>query len=133
MTRQLSVPIVGAAYPNKDGGNRRSEIAFCQIGEPIELRREPKNPHDEHAIAVFSSRGFQIGYVSSQRAVFLGTLLRQGRQLTAIFQDIAPWGAVARIGVDCEPELPTTEECLEEDDGADLVAGFWPDEDPPYD
>lgn len=133
---QLSVAIVGANYANKDGGNRRTEIAFCDPGEPVELRPEPKNPHDAHAIAVFSVRGFQIGYVSSERAVVLGGLLRDGHVLTAIFQDVASWGAIARVGVDCEPVLPTRreEEADEEEtrsSGDDV--DFWPDYIPPDD
>lgn len=136
---QLSVAIVGANYANKDGGNRRTEIAFCDPGEPVELRPEPKNPHDEHAIAAFSARGFQIGYVSSARAVLLGGLLRDGHVLTAIFQDVAPWGAIARVGVDSEPVLPTAVEKAADEDGeeeprfSDDDAGFWPDYIPPDD
>ncbi len=133
---QLSVAIVGANYANKDGGNRRTEIAFCDPGEPVELRPEPKNPHDEHAIAVFSARGFQIGYVSSARAVLLGGLLRDGHVLTAIFQDVATWGAIARVGVDCEPILPTGREEEASEDAArasDDDVDFWPDYIPPDD
>lgn len=128
----LSLAVVGANYPNADGGNRRSEIAFCDPGEPLELRPEPNNPHDEHAIAVFSARGFQIGYVASQRAVYLKTLLRAGHTLHAIFQDIAPWGAIARVGIDCVPDLP-----LPRDGSPDVTddgdSGFYPDYLPPDD
>lgn len=133
---QLSVAIVGANHPNKDGGNRRTEIAFCDPGEPVELRPEPKNPHDEHAIAVFSVRNFQIGYVASARAVLLGGLLRDGHVLTAVFQDVATWGAIARVGVDCAPVLPTGREENEHDEetrsSGDEV-DFWPDYIPPDD
>lgn len=103
---QLSVAIVGASYNNKDGTNRRTEIAFCDVGEPLELRPEPRNPHDEHAIAVFSCRGFQIGYIASARAVFLKKLMRAGKRIDAVFQDVAPCGAIARVGVDESPTLP---------------------------
>ena len=138
---QLSVAIVGANFPNANGGNRRSEIAFCDPGEPMELRPEPKNPHDEHAIAAFSARGFQIGYVASQRAVLLGSLMRDGHVLTAIFQDVATWGAIARVGVDCAPVLPEASENEDQDGGAgdrEPALGladpdFWPDYIPPDD
>lgn len=130
---QLSVAIVGANYPNADGGNRRSEIAFCDPGEAMDLRPEPKNPHDEHAIAAFSARGFQIGYVASERAVLLGGLMRDGHIITAIFQDVAPWGAIARIGVDCAPILPPAADRDDQDDKplVDDDFGFWPDDIPP--
>ncbi len=114
--RQLSIAIVGAAHPNADGGNRRSEIAFCDPGELLQLIPEPKNPHDEHAIAVFSARNFQIGYVASQRAVYLKKLMRDGHDIEAIFQDVAPYGAIARVGIDRKPVLPDTadEGCVNE-------------------
>jgi hypothetical protein len=126
MPRQLSVAIVGANYPNADGGNRRSEIAFCDPGEPLTLVPEPKNEHDEHAIAVFSARGFQIGYVSSQRAVYLKKLMRDGHEVEAVFQEIAPYGAIARVGVDCVPTLPLTPD--QDDDEPDPVAQYIPDD-----
>ncbi len=121
--RQLSVAVVGANHPNKDGGNRRSEIAFCNPGEPLELRPEPKNEFDEHAIAVFSARHFQIGYIASQRAVYLGKLLRDGHELNPVFQDLAPWGCIVRIGVDIPAVLPAPGEDADErdDTGADEI------------
>jgi hypothetical protein len=63
--KALSLAIVGIDYPNKRGPARRFELEICQPGEPIELRSEPNNPHDEHAIAVFSCRGIQLGYLAS--------------------------------------------------------------------
>lgn len=137
---QLSVAIVGANHPNADGGNRRSEIAFCDPGEPMELRPEPKNPHDEHAIAAFSARGFQIGYVSSQRAVLLKALMGDGHVITAIFQDVATWGAIARIGVDCAPTLPSGNDQEQDelgdgdgDESGEADTEFYPDYIPPDD
>ncbi len=133
--RELSVAIVGAAHPNKDGGNRRSEIAFCDPGERLELRPEPKNEHDEHAIAVFSPRQFQIGYVASERAVFLRGLLREGHTLEAVFQEVAPWGAVARVGVDGPPAHlppPRSRAAPERDEYSQIDNDeFFPDELPP--
>lgn len=133
--RELSVAVVGAAYPNKDGGNRRTEITFCDPGQSLELRPEPRNKHDEHAIAVFSARQFQIGYVASERAVFLGGLLREGHTLHAVFQEVAPWGAIARIGVDGPPTdlPPPRDRRTQTSDEYSQVSSddFFPDELPP--
>jgi hypothetical protein len=133
IVRDLTIAVVGAAHPNKDGGNRRSEIAFCNPGEPIELRPEPKNRHDEHAIAVFSARRFQIGYVASERAVTLKGLMRAGHELVAIFQDVAPFGALVRVGIDQTPTLPPARPSEDEDrdEYAQPDPGDWPDEPPP--
>jgi len=107
----LSLAIVGADYPNKGKmPGRRFEIALCAPGDPLELRPEPTNPADEHAVAVYSERDVQIGYVSSQRAVRIAQLIRQGHTPIAIFQEATPYGAVARVSFDGEaPTLPETE------------------------
>lgn len=136
--RQLSVAVVGANYPNADGGNRRSEIAFCDPGEPLTLTPEPKNEHDEHAIAVYSARSFQIGYVASQRAVYLKKLMRDGHTVEAIFHDVAPAGAIARVGIDCTPTLPPPPRYDDEEPESDALEGppayedipdpIWPDD-----
>ncbi|MFC0204703.1 HIRAN domain-containing protein [Novosphingobium soli] len=106
----MSLAIVGADYPNKGKmPGRRFEIALCAPGDPLVLRPEPDNPADEHAIAVYSERGVQIGYVSSERAVRIAQLLRQGHTVNAIFQEATPYGAVARVAFDGQPpELPAT-------------------------
>ncbi len=124
----LSLAIVGIDYPNKRGPGRRFELEICQPGEPIDLRPEPNNAHDEHAIAVFSCRGIQLGYLASERAVFIGTLRRQGHEASAIFQALEPKVGWIRIAFDGEqPSLPAAPS-IKPQLGAD---GFWPD--PVYD
>jgi hypothetical protein len=128
----FTLPIVGAPYANKDKSNRQFEIMLCDPGDLLQLVPEPKNPYDEHAVAVFSERGVQIGYVSSERAVQLALLLRAGRELFAVFQAATQWGAFARIGVDHIPSLPTQRTPVETPDewGHD-DPGFYPDDIPP--
>ncbi|WP_380778032.1 HIRAN domain-containing protein [Sphingomonas sp. R86520] len=122
--RPLSLAIVGIDYPNKRGPARRFELEICRPGEPIELRPEPNNPHDEHAIAVFSCRGIQLGYLASERAVLIGTLRRQGHEAAAIFQALEPKVGWIRVAFDSEePVLPAPKPHAPEP-GAD---GFWPD------
>ncbi|MFZ2996242.1 HIRAN domain-containing protein [Sphingobium sp.] len=116
---QLSLAIVGADHPNKDKSNRRSEILWSAPGEPVDLIPEPKNPVDPQAVAVFSARGVQIGYVKSFQAQLIRTYLARGRLTAAIFQDVAPWGAVIRLGLDGEhPTLPepTAESPIDDDE-----------------
>ncbi|WP_285020270.1 HIRAN domain-containing protein [Novosphingobium sp. fls2-241-R2A-195] len=108
MLPALSLAVVGADYPNKGKmPGRRFEIALCAPGDPLELRPEPKNPADENAIAVYSERDVQIGYVTAERAPRIGQLIRQGHTITAIFQEATCYGAVARLAFDGEqPTLP---------------------------
>ena len=91
---------------------------------------EPKNPVDPQAVAVFSCRGIQIGYVRGQQCQLIRSYLSRGRLTAAIFQDRHQDGAVIRLGLDGEPpvlpELPP--ESPREDD-----SGFYPDFIPPDD
>lgn len=132
--RQLSLHVVGAAHPNKDGrGDRRFEILLCVPGEPIRLVAEPKNPVDPHAIAVFSMRDVQIGYLTADRAAWISSMLRSGREVQAIFQQATQFGAAIRISLDGdEPVLPTAtvpRPTATPGDDPD----FWPDYIPPDD
>lgn len=126
--RAQSLAIVGIDYPNKRGPGRRFELEICQPGEPVELRAEPKNKFDEHAIAVFSCRGIQLGYLPSERAVFIGTLWRQGHHITAIFQSLEEKVGWLRVAFD--GEVPTLVEQRPTPSGAE-DSGFFPD--PIYD
>lgn len=122
--RPISIAIVGITYPNKaKGPTRLFELKLCKPGEPVELRPEPKNDHDEHAIAVFSCRGVQIGYLPSERAVLIGSYLRRGVEPRAIFQALGDTVAYCRVAFDEDPVLPpVADQPTVEDDG------FYPDE-----
>ena len=115
--RHLSLHVVGVGFDNKSGPSRRFEIEMCKPGEPVELRPEPKNPADRNAIAVYSARGIQIGYLRAERAPFIGAAMRRSI-VQAIFQKTEPWGATIRAHLDgTEPVLP---------EPADSRANDWP-------
>jgi hypothetical protein len=95
--RELTLAVVGINYPNADGSNRRFELEVLSPGDPVHLHREPKNKHDEHAVAVFSGRGNQIGYLMSERAVWIGPKLAAGEEWLAVFQGLGPTAAYIRI------------------------------------
>jgi hypothetical protein len=122
----LSLAVVGAQYPNKRGPTRRFEIALCKPGEPVELRPEPKNPADPRAIAVFSERGVQLGYLTAERCGRIGALMRAGREVRAVFQEATSWGAVIRCAFDGEePVVPALRP------PGDSEPDWWPDEEWP--
>jgi hypothetical protein len=122
----LSLAVVGADYPNKGKSPaRRFELAICQRGECVELRPEPKNLADEYAVAVYSCRGIQIGYLSAERAPRIGQIIRQGVEVRAVLQEHTPFGAVIRAAFNGgDPELPPLRESQPEPD-------WWPDEEWP--
>lgn len=134
---QQSLAVVGADHPNKRGPGRRFELNICRPGEPVELRPEPKNPKDENAVAVFSARGIQLGYLTAERAPRIGGMLKHGREVRAIFQRQTSFGAWIRIAFDgAVPELPLeshTEHTEAEEFSDDPAPDFspdpeWPDE-----
>ncbi|MEG8024102.1 HIRAN domain-containing protein [Sphingomonas aurantiaca] len=65
---ELTTSIVGIDFPNEDASksNRRMECMMCAPGDLVELRLEPTNPFDSNAVAIFSDRGTQLGYVSAE-------------------------------------------------------------------
>ncbi|TVV74583.1 HIRAN domain-containing protein [Sphingomonas solaris] len=108
--RELSIHVVGVAYPNTDGSNRLFAVRTCRPGDPIELRPEPKHPLDAHAIAVVNRRGEQMGYVPADRAPWIGAKMRAG-PVTAIFQAETRGGAAIRVRIgEGAPTLPPVRE-----------------------
>lgn len=107
--RELSLAVVGIDHPNGDKAksNRRFELLQCRPGDPVELKREPRNRHDPYAVAVFSERGIQIGYLTAERAPWIGGKIEAGEALVAIFQALGNAAATIRVrfGGDA-PNLP---------------------------
>ena len=124
---ELSLAVVGISYPNPDGSNRRFEIATLRPGDPIELRREPRNRHDPFAIGVWSERNIRLGYLSAERAPWIGAKLLDGLEVRAVFQEVSSAIAVirARIGGGA-PTLPAARPPRPSGE-----ADFYPDEDGP--
>lgn len=104
--REISLAIVGVQHPNKRGPARRFDLALCRPGDLLDLRPEPSNPYDPQAIAVFSERDVQLGYISAERAPLIGKRMRQGG-VVAVFQQATEWGAVTRVAFNGQaPTLP---------------------------
>jgi hypothetical protein len=103
---ELSLAIVGIDYPNEDRSksNRRMELLLTPPGESLDLRFEPKNVHDENAIAVFSARNVQVGHISAERAPWIGKRM-QSEEFVAVFQ--ALHGPVAYLRIRFGGGIPT--------------------------
>lgn len=125
----ISLAVVGVQFANNDKSksNRRFEIMLCAPGELVDLRPEPRNPADPNAVAVFSARGIQLGYLTAERCGRIGALIREGREVRAIFQGEADFGAWIRVAFDgAEPDLP-----LQREYEPPPEQDFWPDEEWP--
>jgi len=55
--------IAGVTKQNADGTDRQALIKALRPGEELRLVREPNNPYDRYAVAVFRVSGEQLGYV----------------------------------------------------------------------
>lgn len=108
MPAQITLPIVGVQFPNARGVTRRFAVDLQRPGDPVELRREPKNPADPNAIAVHTVEGVQMGYVAAERAPYIGMMMTRG-EVNAIFQGADDFGAFIRVAFDEAPVLPPTE------------------------
>jgi hypothetical protein len=117
--------VVGINYPNKRGVQRRFEVELCKAGEPLELRPEPGNKADPQAVAVYSVRGVQIGYLPAERCARISALLGQGREVKALYQGHDEHRAWARIAYDGDTPILPPERLIEPE------PDFWPD--PTYD
>lgn len=127
----LSLAVVGANFPNAKGPSRRFGISLCEPGTLIELRLEPKNSHDEHAVAVYGPDEIQLGYLTAERAPWIGGMMRAGREVQVAFQVATEFGAYVRAAFDgAEPVLPAREDRESRQDAADHDPDFWPDEAP---
>lgn len=104
---ELSLAVVGLDYPNPDGSNRRFELALMRPGDPVTLRREPRNPADPRAVGVFSERDVRIGYLTAERCGWIGTRLARGEEAYAVLQQPGGTAAVIRVRFGGgEPSLP---------------------------
>lgn len=76
---QMLTFIVGSGYR----AGAREAIADLQKGEALTLRREPENPHDRNAVAVYDACGQHLGYVPRQDAGAVAKVIDRGLQFTA--------------------------------------------------
>ena len=125
----MSLVVVGGLHRNADGSNRLFEMTICVPGEPVVLVRETHNPVDATAVAVFSVRGIQIGYLSAERCGWIGARIAQGEDIRAAFHYASRGMAVIRISFSgTNPSLPPSPAAVVDSVGDD--SGFFPDDIP---
>jgi len=75
-------------------------------GDPLHLVREPMNPHDERAVAIFWHR-FKLGYVPRNENSAIAQMLDRGERLGAAVTRLQkarnPWDRIEFV-VWCEVE-----------------------------
>ena len=109
----FSLSVVGCWYDNDDGSSRQLEIRECEPGDPVELVRQPENPHDHLAVAVVTASGTCVGFLKRDRAAWIAPKIDRGYSVSAIIERVkgidlpdATLGLVIRINMDGEvPDL----------------------------
>lgn len=106
---ELTLAVVGIDFANDDKSksNRRFELMACNPGDRIDLLPEPKNEHDKNAVAVFSAGGIQVGYLTAERAPYIGGRMKREPYI-AVFQGLVESAGYIRIRFGGgAPTLPT--------------------------
>jgi hypothetical protein len=65
-------------------GNRGNYIDRLSLGVRVVLRREPSNPYDRNAVAVWDAHGNQLGYLKRDVAAWFAGILDSGRAYSTI-------------------------------------------------
>ncbi|MBX7482006.1 HIRAN domain-containing protein [Qipengyuania sp. 6D47A] len=89
-TTSVRLAVAGCQFENHDGSSRQEELRRCRAGEAVALTAEPDNPKHVGAIAVYSCRDIQIGYLRRRDAEWLTDQLMEGTGLSASIVSIAP-------------------------------------------
>lgn len=83
---------VGERFANADGSSRQAELGRCREGDPVLLRREPDNPADLMAVAVYTERDVRVGYLRRAHAEWIAPIIDAGTRVTASIASVAPKG-----------------------------------------
>ena len=70
-----------------------------RTGDPLELRREPGNPHDPRAIEVLTAAGEKLGYVPRVRNRRLSELMDSGETVVARLTDMSGSWYTLKLGI----------------------------------
>ena len=89
---RLETRIAGVTFDNTDGTSRQALIRLLRVDEQLGLVREPHNPFDHNAIALFAAegkaQGKQLGFVPRSLAAVLAPLMDEGLQLHATIKRV---------------------------------------------
>ncbi len=116
---------------------RQDVIARLEPGAPLRLVRQPENPHDENAIALFDPHGEQVGFLNRRLAAALAPVVDAGVEYDVEISDVTGGEEGRSLGVnvlvmrrreadeqDAEDTRATRRAELEEMDAASLDAAL---------
>ena len=83
--------IAGVTYQNDDGTKRQDIIGQCEIGDLLNLKREPCNPYDPNAVGVHRQSGEQLGHLHRKEAAKIAPLMDKGSKFRVRILGINGW------------------------------------------
>jgi hypothetical protein len=105
-TRRVHLKDVYIAGTQYHDMSSNEEIQTLKVCDPLVLRREPENPHDASAIAVFTTSGRKVGYCPRHQNRTVARLMDQGVPVKAYVDKVAPDDAAwKRIWIRVEEEI----------------------------
>jgi single-stranded-DNA-specific exonuclease len=85
--RSFHSKVVGVTHQNSDGSYRQAILRGSWEGRPLILKREPDNPYDSSAIAVFTEDLEQLGYIGAHLAESLAPQMDRGVAVSATISE----------------------------------------------
>ncbi len=106
LTKAIETKLVGVTYCNDITNESRQRIIADLInkdllwaGQELELKREPSNRFDSHAVAVWGPDGRQIGYLPKEEARTVFNSIGNGNEYKAVVTDIVGNGSGYAYGI----------------------------------
>lgn len=95
---------------------RQEVVAALTPGLPLRLDRQPENPHDANAIALFDPYGHQVGFFNRRLAAVLAPVLDSGVEYDVEVADVTGGDAGRSLGLNVRVarRSDTDEELVEE-------------------
>lgn len=67
---------------------RQAVLENLVVGEPLRIERQPENPYDTNAIALFDPRGEQVGFLNRRLAAVLAPVIDSGVEYDIEITDV---------------------------------------------
>lgn len=99
-SQSQQIPVVGINV-----GSRLKAIQTLNVGDVLQLVREPENPFDKNAIKVYTKEGREIGFVAKDYASILAYKMDIGFSYTLIFEKVEVEKKVVYTQVKTMPAL----------------------------
>jgi hypothetical protein len=80
--------IAGVTHQRGGAPHPQSILPNCRACEALVLKREPENPVDPQAVAVYRRDGFQLGYLRSELAQSVSQHLQNGYRYYAQISEV---------------------------------------------